>query len=92
MVFVIARSRLSLVFDRISEVRWHEKTKIRGTILQMDDALVASIDFNPSSAQELILVFLQEYFQSIITEAIYWHHRFSTSIIVQEAINNCTST
>ncbi len=91
MVFVIARSRLALVFDRISEVRWHEKTKIRGSILQMDDALAASIDFNPSSARELILVFLQEYFQSIITEAIYWHHRF-TSQTVQEALNNCTRT
>ncbi len=68
MVFVIVRSRLMMVFDRIDEVRWHVKADIRGAILQIDDTLTTYINFKPSSTPEIILAFVQDYFQSIIKE------------------------
>ncbi len=88
MIFVIARSRLSIVFDRINEVRWQERTKIRGTILQLDGALTAQLDFKPSSASEIILAFVQDYFQSIIKEASDWYN-ISASTRMQKAMDNC---
>ncbi len=89
MVFVIVRSLFMMVFDRIDEVRWHDKTNIKGAILQIDDSLAKYINFKPSSTPEIILFFVQDYFQSIFRKATDWYH-ISASDRVQNAIDKCS--
>ncbi len=68
MAFVVLRPRFVFKFGALYSPAF--TFRMRGIILEMDDLLATYLQYNSRSEPEIIVAFVQDYFQSIILEAL----------------------